>query len=219
MSDPTISNSVQNGQGLVPALPGPRPDPSRGHVTSPFGGIAQLRIGTSTGVVGSIVAAGPLIAAEAAITAKAVALGNAGPPVGDVESVGNGFFRRFANDDIYFSPATDAHEVHGAIREKYGQLGGAGGVLGYPLTDEQVINDANDPGVPAAFNHFEHGSITGPGVSAPSWCAARSATCGPPRAGRWARSASPSPTSTAMSPSIPRTTRPRRGASSRTAPS
>ena len=64
---------------------------------------------------------------------------------------GRGTVRDFDNGSIYWSPETGAHEVHGAIRDKYGQTRKW---IGYPTTDETGCPD----GV-GRFNHFEHGSI------------------------------------------------------------
>lgn len=67
---------------------------------------------------------------------------------------GRGRVRDFQGGSIYWSPATGAFEVHGDIRVKWAQLGGEGGFLGFPLTDETGTPD----GV-GRFNHFEGGSI------------------------------------------------------------
>lgn len=64
---------------------------------------------------------------------------------------GRGRVRDFDNGSIYWSPETGAHEVHGAIRDKYGKVRKW---IGYPTTDETGCPD----GV-GRFNHFEHGSI------------------------------------------------------------
>jgi uncharacterized protein with LGFP repeats len=64
---------------------------------------------------------------------------------------GRGHVQDFDNGSIYWSPETGAHEVHGAIRDKYGQTRKW---IGYPTTDETGCPD----GV-GRFNHFEHGSI------------------------------------------------------------
>ena len=34
-----------------------------------------------------------------------------------------GFFRRYKNGMIYYTPSTDAHEIHGAILEKWSNMG------------------------------------------------------------------------------------------------
>jgi uncharacterized protein with LGFP repeats len=64
---------------------------------------------------------------------------------------GRGRARDFQNGSIYWTPETGAHEVHGAIRVKWAQLGDW---IGYPTTDETGCPD----GV-GRFNHFERASI------------------------------------------------------------
>ena len=67
---------------------------------------------------------------------------------------GVGRFNHFEGGSIYWTPNTGAHEVHGAIRDKWTELDWERGLLGYPLTDETTTPD----GV-GRFNHFQHGSI------------------------------------------------------------
>ena len=67
---------------------------------------------------------------------------------------GIGRYRHYQGGSIYWSPATRAHEVHGAIRGKWSSLGWERSFLGYPLTDETTTPD----GV-GRFNHFQGGSI------------------------------------------------------------
>jgi LGFP repeat len=67
---------------------------------------------------------------------------------------GVGRFNHFQNGSIYWTPASGAHEMHGAIRDKWTALGGVGSVVGYPLTDETGTPD----GI-GRFNHFQSGSI------------------------------------------------------------
>lgn len=70
------------------------------------------------------------------------------------EPDGRGRSRDYQNGSIFWAPQSGAHEVHGAIRVCYARLGGSGGFLGYPLTDETGTPD----GV-GRYNHFEGGSI------------------------------------------------------------
>jgi len=81
-----------------------------------------------------------------------------GLPLGDQQPAANGGqVSRFANADIYYSSASGAHEVHGAIRDRFNAVGGVGSFLGYPLTDEtQVMNGASEVG---RFNRFQGGVI------------------------------------------------------------
>ena len=67
---------------------------------------------------------------------------------------GVGRFGHFQGGSIYWTPTTGAHEVHGAIVEKWASLGWEQSLLGYPTTDESVTPD----GV-GRFNHFRSGSI------------------------------------------------------------
>jgi hypothetical protein len=75
------------------------------------------------------------------------------------ETTGNdtkreGRYNHFQGGSIYWHPASAAHEVHGAIRAKYLELGAEASFLGYPTTDETATPD----GV-GRFNHFQAGSI------------------------------------------------------------
>ncbi|MDF0650752.1 MAG: hypothetical protein P0121_04685 [Nitrospira sp.] len=67
---------------------------------------------------------------------------------------GVGRYNHFQGGSIYWTPSTDAHEVHGAIRGKWASLGWERSFLGYPLTDESTTPD----GV-GRYNHFQGGSI------------------------------------------------------------
>jgi uncharacterized protein with LGFP repeats len=61
-----------------------------------------------------------------------------GLPISDEEAVANnGRCTHFDGGDIYWSAATDAREIHGAIRDRWLALGGAGSVLGLPTSDER----------------------------------------------------------------------------------
>lgn len=95
-----------------------------------------------------------MLAAEHAIEAKARELGWVGADISQIDQMGRGYVIRFEAADIYYSPATGAHEVHGDIRAKYNAFGAANGILGLPTTDETGTPD----GI-GRFNHFEGGSI------------------------------------------------------------
>ena len=69
---------------------------------------------------------------------------------------GQGFFRHFQGGSIYWSPTTDAHEIHGLIRDRWAAMGWERSFLGYPTTDETV---GSDPQAKGRFNHFQGGSI------------------------------------------------------------
>jgi uncharacterized protein with LGFP repeats len=69
--------------------------------------------------------------------------GHLGYPITDESGVpdGVGRFNHFAgsNGSIYWSPTTGAHEIRGAIKDKWASLGWERSVLGYPITDEYAI--------------------------------------------------------------------------------
>ena len=91
------------------------------------------------------------------IAAKAAALGAAftGNAVSSCEAVKGGHRVRYANCDIYYSPASGAHEVHGDIRAKYNAKGGPDSDLLLPATDETATPDRV-----GRYNHFSgNGSI------------------------------------------------------------
>jgi len=88
-----------------------------------------------------------------------------GPPITNESpaSDGIGRYNHFRGSDtsfnkasIYWTPQTNAHEIHGEIRDKWASLGWENSVLGYPTTDESGTPD----GV-GRFNHFIKGSTEG----------------------------------------------------------
>lgn len=91
--------------------------------------------------------------AKTAVAAFAAALPWLGTATEDLQDGPNGgFVQTYANGTVYDS--IGIHEVHGAIRDKYNQLAGPAGFLGYPTTDETGAPD----GV-GRYNHFQGGSI------------------------------------------------------------
>lgn len=83
---------------------------------------------------------GPILEKYKALKAYAGILGY---PTSDELDVGDGKgkFNLFDRGAIYWSPATGAHEVHGAIRRKYLEVGGPASFLGYPTSDEEWMPD------------------------------------------------------------------------------
>jgi uncharacterized protein with LGFP repeats len=67
---------------------------------------------------------------------------------------GVGRFTHYEYGSIYWTPATDAWEVHGRIRDLWAGLGWERSFLGYPVTDELPT-----PNGRGRFNHFQGGSI------------------------------------------------------------
>ena len=67
---------------------------------------------------------------------------------------GIGRFNHFQGGSIYWTPATGAHEIHGAIVQKWASLGFERSFLGYPVTDEM-----NFPPEAGRISCFQGGSI------------------------------------------------------------
>ncbi|MEV6874516.1 hypothetical protein [Amycolatopsis sp. NPDC051128] len=72
-----------------------------------------------------------------------------GNPTGGEYAAAGGWAQNYEQGVIGYFPATGAYAVHGAIWQHYQQLGGPGGVLGLPTTDETGTPD----GV-GRYNHF-----------------------------------------------------------------
>jgi len=64
-----------------------------------------------------------------------------------------GAYHHFQGGSVFWSPATGAWEVHGAIRGKWFELGRENSVLGFPTSDEYASADGQR-------SDFEHGYIT-----------------------------------------------------------
>jgi hypothetical protein len=78
-----------------------------------------------------------------------------GNPVSELEyGANNGFIKRYDGGAIFLSPKGIAHEVHGAIYQRYLSLNAEAGLLGYPETDETSTTLGT-----GRFNHFQGGSI------------------------------------------------------------
>lgn len=67
---------------------------------------------------------------------------------------GKGRYRFYKYGAIYWHPDTHAHEIHGAIGNKWHSLKSERSVLGYPATDESTCPDKV-----GRYNHFQNGSI------------------------------------------------------------
>lgn len=126
------------------------------HIFNPFmgtnmnAGIIRHEINKRVRVMGAIRAKYDQLGGINAAVGQAITYETATPD-------GVGRYNHFSNGgSIYWTPDTGAHEVRGAIRNKWEQLGWENGLLGYPLTDETGTPD----GV-GRYNHFSrnNGSI------------------------------------------------------------
>jgi uncharacterized protein with LGFP repeats len=66
---------------------------------------------------------------------------------------GHGRFNHFEHGSIYWTPELGAHEIHGAIRDRWAQMGWERSQLGYPRSDEFNM----PPG--GRQSQFQHGYI------------------------------------------------------------
>src|SRR6187455_3452721 len=107
--------------------------------------LGRLAVGllavAAVGLLAPVAAATPESDADGAITAAWQAAGGdagpLGPKDGGVYPAGEGFGQNFPGGKIFFTPATGAHVMTGAILDKYMSLGGpADGDLGFPTIDE-----------------------------------------------------------------------------------
>jgi hypothetical protein len=64
-----------------------------------------------------------------------------------------GRYSVFTEGSIYWTPALGAWEVHGRIRDAWGESGWEVGPLGYPISDEVAVDGGRR-------STFQHGSIT-----------------------------------------------------------
>jgi LGFP repeat-containing protein/peptidase C39-like protein len=77
-----------------------------------------------------------------------------GYPTSDELAAPGGRVSHFQGGDIYWSANTGAQVVHGAILDRYAQMGGPASPLGFPTTDELPTAD----GV-GRYNWFSNGAI------------------------------------------------------------
>jgi uncharacterized protein with LGFP repeats len=139
-------SSIQQSVTFTPTSVGPAPDEVY-IVTSDDGSGVHSVVLRGTG-------------ADDPIAAKVEQLGGTsyssllGNPVTGQTPVADGTVQRFQRGRIYWSAPTGAHLVTGAIAVAYDQLGGPGGVLGFPTSDETVAPDGA-----GRFNDFTVGSI------------------------------------------------------------
>ncbi|MGY1841151.1 MULTISPECIES: LGFP repeat-containing protein [unclassified Modestobacter] len=66
---------------------------------------------------------------------------------------GVGRFNHFEGGSVYWTPGTGAHQIEGAIRDRWAALGWERSYLGYPTSDEYPV-----PG--GRRSDFQGGSLT-----------------------------------------------------------
>ena len=80
-----------------------------------------------------------------------------GRPISNEQASAHGRVSNFLNGGapaaIFWSAATNAHEVHGLIAKTYFANKSDGGCLGLPTSDEEADGGGR-------INHFQHGTIS-----------------------------------------------------------
>ncbi|MDO2378833.1 esterase [Rhodococcus electrodiphilus] len=99
---------------------------------------------------GEYIVSGPILAKYNEIGGADSPLG---APTADQQDVGDGYVAEFEGGIVAWSPDTDAHVVWGEIRTAWEAQGGAGGELGFPISDERPIPNGLE-------SEFEMGTIT-----------------------------------------------------------
>ncbi|MGY1746335.1 LGFP repeat-containing protein, partial [Blastococcus sp. SYSU D00695] len=80
--------------------------------------------------------------------------GPLGYPTSDVTALaGGGFFAHFQHGSVYYSPATGARVLTGAVRDRWAALGWENSALGYPTSDVTPLAGGG------FFAHFQRGSV------------------------------------------------------------
>jgi LGFP repeat/Fibronectin type III domain len=130
--------------------------PSGAEVLLPGGGRSLSYVGGTiywSAATGAHVVRGNILVKYKAIGATVSIVGY--PTTDDAGSPdGVGRYGHFAKGAIYWSPASGAHVVLGAIETKWAAAGWERSGLGYPTTDETITPDKV-----GRYNHFTYGSI------------------------------------------------------------
>ena len=88
-----------------------------------------------------------------------------GYPINKVHQWWDGYIQDFRGGEGYEGAImqpdgeNDAYAIYGAIWAKYLSKGGAGGSLGYPVTDENDLPDSSVTGCGCRYNEFQGGAI------------------------------------------------------------
>jgi stage II sporulation protein D len=150
-----VVSAVQLAHAALGGANGPLGAATTAELTTPDGRAAYQHF------AGGSIYASPATGAHdvrGAIRAKWAALGwETGmglPTSGDSRTPnGAGYYTHFQGGSIYWSPATGAQAVRGAIREKWASMGWENG-LGFPAT-----SDTRTPNGAGYYTHFQNGSI------------------------------------------------------------
>lgn len=144
--------------------------------------LGMLVAAAALGLCAPIATATPESDADDAITAAWEQAGgersHLGAKQGDVYPVGGGFAQDFANGKMFYTPATGAEAMYGAILDKYESLGGPGGSdLGFPTINEvpglvgpdSLVTTFSASDKPVIFWTPDHGAFVVRGAINAAW--------------------------------------------------
>ena len=145
-------------------------------------GLVALAIGLSTALLEPVAVASPLGEADDAITAAWKAAGgdtsDLGAKQGECYVAGQGFAQDFVHGKMFFTPATGAKAMSGAVLDKYEALGGpAASDLGFPTINEvpglagpdSRVSTFSASDKPLIFWTPEHGAFVVRGAINAAW--------------------------------------------------
>ena len=145
-------------------------------------GLVALAIGLSTALLEPVAVASPLGEADDAITAAWKAAGgdtsDLGAKQGECYVAGPGFAQDFVHGKMFFTPATGARAMSGAVLDKYEALGGpAASDLGFPTINEvpglagpdSRVSTFSASDKPVIFWTPEHGAFVVRGAINAAW--------------------------------------------------
>ncbi len=121
-----------------------------GSGTAAPGGATSTKIATPSG---EIEISGEIYKKYAAVGGATSPLGEPTGKQEDAFAGPGGIYQPFKGGTIVYSPPTGAHVVWGQIRDKWNEVGGSKGELGYPLSDEEDYQGGKR-------SEFERGYIT-----------------------------------------------------------
>jgi len=122
------------------------------------GGVAAGSTSQTVALTGTGTQPNPIVVHQALLGGTS---GFLGAPVGGQYAVRGGTAQNYVGGRIYYSPATGAHAVRGAILTHYLALGGPGGLLGLPTSDETPT-----AGAAGRFSTFTGGTTYWSGATA-----------------------------------------------------
>ena len=138
---PAAANPTpQAAPSMAAGTPSPRPTPSTSAVTGKSTSVPTPTPSSTPVVIEAMPSTSVMVTAMTPIEARYARIGGVssalGQPVGAPVTSGAFQMQEYTNGRIYWSPATGAHELYGAILQRYLATGGPTGPLGLPVATE-----------------------------------------------------------------------------------